>query len=114
MEINPQLKEMTAKDLYEKKIILESLGCTEKQTINIIGSNALYLDRSISDITNLIKTLNKYNFKTLNILFDANPYILNMDSYEIEEYIQERLYNNEELEDIIDDLTSNPYLFNDM
>ena len=50
----------------------------------------------------------------LNILFDSNPYILNLEVFEIENYINSRLDSGEKLEDIIDDLDSNPILFNEM
>ena len=50
----------------------------------------------------------------LNILLDSNPYILNLEVFEIEKYIYERLNKDEELEDIIDDLESNPQLFNEL
>ena len=50
----------------------------------------------------------------LNILFDSNAYILNLVVFEIENYINNRLDSGEELEDIIDDLDSNPILFNEI
>ena len=55
-----------------------------------------------------------YTEETYNILFDANPYILNLEPFEIEKYINERKNNGENMEDIVDDLDSNPYLFNEL
>ena len=60
------------------------------------------------------KSRNESRLNTLNILFDANPYILNLEPYEIDNYIKNRLEKNETLEDIIDDMDSNPYLFNEL
>ena len=85
----------------------------ENQVINIISCNPLYLDRLDDDIVKLIKYLIKKGFNTLNILFDSNPYILNLDVFEIDNYISKRL-EKEQLKDIIDDLESNTYLFNEI
>ena len=84
------------------------------QITNIISSNPRYLDRTNEEILKLLGKLNDLGFNTLNILFDANPYILNLEPYEIDNYIKNRLEKNETLEDIIDDMDSNPYLFNEL
>lgn len=114
IELNPDIREITSKEINEKTIILNKVGCTDNQIRNIISSNPLYLSRLNKDIVELIKYLLEKGFKCINILFDSNPYILNLDSFEIENYINKRLQKNEILEDIIDDLDSNPYLFNEI
>lgn len=111
LEINPEIKDMSSKDIIDKKMLLEKINCSESQIINIISSNPSYLNRTNLEIINLIKKLNNLGFDTLDILFDSNPYILNLDSFEIDNYINNRLSNGELLEDIVDDLDSNPYLF---
>ena len=40
--------------------------------------------------------------------------LFNLEPYEIDNYIKNRLEKNETLEDIIDDMESNPYLFNEL
>ena len=47
-------------------------------------------------------------------MFDSNPYILNFDQFEVEKYINNRINQGEILEDIVDDLESNPYLFQEI
>ena len=111
LEINPELKEITTIEIKEKEIILEKINCSKSQIQNIISSNSLFLTRTNEDIIKLIKCLSNYGFNNLNILFDSNPYILNLEPYEIDNYINIRKNNGEILEDIIDDLDSNPYLF---
>ena len=93
---------------------LKNLGCDEIQIRNIISSNPNYLDKSNSDIEKLINKMKSFGFDSFNILFDGNPYILNFDAYEIENYINKRKENGETLEDIVDDLSSNPFLFEDI
>ena len=114
LEINPNLKELTTKEIKEKIEILKQINCSDTQIINIISSNAIYLDRTNTEIIDLIKYLISLRFTTLNILFDSNPYILNLEIFEIENYITERKNKGELLEDIIDDLDTNPYLFTEI
>ena len=54
-EICPNIREMGEKELIEKIEILKQIECDEIQIRNIISSNAIYLDRSKTDIEKLIK-----------------------------------------------------------
>ena len=114
LELVPNIKEMSNKDIIDKINILKNINCSGYQITNIISSNPMYLDRTNEEILKLLGKLNDLGFNTLNILFDANPYILNLEPYEIDNYIKNRLEKNETLEDIIDDMDSNPYLFNEL
>ena len=53
-------------------------------------------------------------FTSLNVLFDSNPYILNLEQFEIKNYINNRVSKGETIDEIIDDLDSNPYLFQEI
>ena len=112
LELYPMIKDMSENEIKEKVIILEKIGCSNNQIINIIGSNPEYLTRTNTEVVKLISKLVDLRFKTLNILFDSNPYILNLEPFEIDNYINKRVKNGELIDDIVDDLDSNPYLFN--
>lgn len=112
-ELNPEVMDLTEEEIIKKEDLLENLGADRQEIINIIGSNSLYLSRTDEEINNLVVCLKKYGFTNLNILFDSNPYILNLDPFEIDNYINDRVQKGEELSDIVDDLDSNPYLFNE-
>lgn len=114
LELVPTILEMSEGEITEKELILKKINCDENQVINIISSNPMYLDRTNDGVLRLISKLKSYGFSMLNILFDSNPYILNLEVFEIENYINCRLNNEEVLEDIIDDLDSNPILFNEI
>ena len=114
LELVPTISEMSEKEIKEKELILKKINCDENQIINIISSNPTYLDKTNDIVLRLISKLKSYGFSMLNILFDSNPYILNLEVFEIENYINNRLDSGEELEDIIDDLDSNPVLFNEI
>lgn len=113
-EILPNINELSEEEIIEKVNILKRIKCDNIQIRNIISSNAIYLDRSNQDIEKLIKKLEEYGFDMLNILFDGNPYILNLDDFEIERYIKKRIQAGEKLEDIVDDLSTNLYLFEEI
>mgnify|MGYP005959727277 FL=1 len=114
LELVPTILEMSEGEITEKELILKKINCDENQVINIISSNPMYLDRTNDGVLRLISKLKSYGFSMLNILFDSNLYILNLEVFEIENYINGRLNNEEVLEDIIDDLDSNPILFNEI
>ena len=114
LEMNPEIKEMTINEIVQKEVILKEVNCSDIQVLNIISSNPMFLSRTNSDVIKLFNYLLNVGFETLNILFDSNPYILNLDVFEIEDYINKRRNNGEQLENIIDDLDSNPYLFSEI
>ena len=114
IELNPLIMKLSNEEVLDKINLLKSINCSSNQISNIIGSNSMLLTRSNTDIIKLINYLNELGFSSLNILFDSNPYILNLDIFEIKNYIEDRISNGESLEDIIDDLDSNTYLFNEI
>ena len=107
LDMAPSITNLSDNEVIEKEAILKMIGCSDTEISNIIGSNPEFLITPTESILKLITKLKSYGFTLLNILFDSNPYILNID------YINKRLIN-EELEDIIDDLDSNPILFNEI
>ena len=114
VEINPDIMDLSSDEVKEKVELLKLLGCRDNQILNIISSNPMYLSRLNSDLISLINYLSEIGFTCLRILFDSNPSILNLDVFEVRNYIDNRMKNGETLEDIVDDLDSNTYLFNEM
>lgn len=114
LDVEPNLNDLSDKEIQEKEMLLSKIGCSRNEIINIISSNCSFLTKTNKEIIKLITYLNQMGFDTLNILFDANPYILNLETFEIEEYINKEVSKGKELEDIIDELDSNPYLFNEI
>ena len=114
IEINPEILEMSNNEINDKKDILKRINCTDREILNIISSNALMLSRTNSGLIDLINYLKELGFDNLNILFDSNPYILNLEPFEIKRYIDDKLNDGESVDDVIDELDSNPYLFNEL
>ena len=114
IELNREVLELSDNEVLEKEKILSDLDCDNIQILNIISSNPNFLARTSRNILELILYLKKLGFNCLNILFDSNPYILNLEPFEVQNYVSARIKNGESIEGIVDDLDSNPYLFNEM
>lgn len=108
IDMNPSIIELTNSELENKIQVLKSINCTDKQIKNIIVSNPKYLCRSDDDILNLIKKLLKLKMTNINLLLDSNPYLLNKDAYEIDEFIKQ---NN--ISDIVNELEINPFIMDE-
>ena len=113
-EICPNIKDLTKKEVLNKIEILKNINCDDIQIRNIVSSNAMYLDKSNTDINKLINELRKLGFDNLDLLFDGNPNILNLDDFEVRKYIKDREENGELLEDIVDDMSSNLFIFEEI
>ena len=113
-EICPNIKDLTNEEILSKIEILKNINCDDIQIRNIISSNAMYLDKSNTDINKLINELRKLGFDNLDLLFDGNPNILNLDDFEVRKYIKDREENGELLEDIVDDMSSNLFIFEEI
>lgn len=113
-EICPNIKELNRNDILQKIEILKNIKCDDFQIKNIISSNALFLDRSNTDIEKLITLLKDFGFDCLDLLFDGNPNILSLSDYEIRDYVNRRKNNGELLEDIVDDMSSNLFVFEEI
>ena len=114
IELVPEIREISEDEVIKKELLLKEVGCSDKEIRNIISSNPYYLVSVNDNIKELFDYLKKVGFSSLNILFDSNPYILNLEVFEISNYIDERNSKGELLSDIIDDLESSPYLFNEI
>ena len=114
LEQNPDMFSIDASLVKDKLDILRYIGCNDRQIKNIVVSNPEYLNRDNLDILKLISYLKKIGFILLNLLFDSNPYFLNYDVFEIKNYINKRLKEGILINDIIDEIDSNPYIIDEI
>ena len=113
LEQVPNIFYMNREEVCNKINILKYVGCTDRQIKNIIVSNPNYLDRIDNDILKLINYLKQIGFKNIDLLFDSNPYFLNYDVFEIEDYVNKRVMEGKKIEDIIDEIEDNPYIIDE-
>lgn len=104
---------MKDEEVIEKIDILKYIGCNMKQIKNIIIGNPYYLDRMNEDILKLISYLKKIGLTSINLLFDSNPFFLNYDRFEVEEYINKKIDNGMDLDDVVYSIEDNPYIIDE-
>ena len=90
---------------------LKKIGCDERIIKNVIMSNEQVLSRSMPDLEKLVAKLREIGLTDIVDLLDANPYILNLDAYEIDDYIKRKEESGESFDEIVDALESEPALF---
>lgn len=90
---------------------LKKVGCDERIIKNVVMSNEQALSRSVSDLEKLVTKLREIGLTDIVDLLDANPYILNIDAYEIDDYIKKKEESGESFEEIVAALESEPALF---
>ncbi len=108
------INEDNIEDFNKIIILLKSINCNDSMIRNIVVGNPFILQRDYEDILELTNYLTSIGFKNLNLLYDSYPMFLNKDKFEIEDYIESKVKNNNSLEDIIDDLESNPLLIEEI
>ena len=113
IELCPMITDMSDDEIKKKIDMLSFIGCNNRHIRNIIVSNPNYLDRIDDDIVKLINYLNKIGVSNIYLLFDSNPYLLNKDKFEIEEYINSKIELGLFIDDIIDEFESNPYIIDE-
>lgn len=96
------LKDITDKEIKDRINLLKEINCNDKTIKNIIISNPDYLNRSVNDILKLIKKLLELNIERIDITFDSNPWLLNKDDFEIDEFIKDKKESGMDYEDILD------------
>lgn len=98
----PSVKNIDDNEIKNKIYMLEYIGSSKRIIKNIIISNPEYLNRDISDIKDLINKLLSLKIQRLDITFDSNPWLLNKDSYEIDEFIDNKVNSVMDYDDVID------------
>lgn len=112
------IKEFINEDNLEdfNKIIelLKNLNCSESMIRNIVVGNPFIMNSDYEDILALTNYLTSIGFKNINLLYDSYPMFLNKDVLEIKEYIDSKIKNNNSLEDIIDEIESEPLVIEEL
>ena len=106
ININNEVMNLNVEEIKALVDILVNVGCKDYHIKNIISANPYYLSRSVTDISNLINKLLSLGITHLETTFDSNPWLLNKDAYEIDEYIRDEQFKGLSLEEIIDNIDS--------
>lgn len=110
IEMNPEIELLSEQEILSKIQFLLEINCTSSQIRNILITNPFYFNLSSDHIANTIHTLKNLGFTNLNLLYDSNPFFLNYEIEEINEYIVNKQNEGLELSDIVMMIEDNPYL----
>ena len=114
ISINKEILSLDNEEIRNIVSILKNINCSDSEIRNILTTNPNYLSRCYSDVIELINKFKSLNIDDLNELFNSNPHLLNKDVFEIEDYINSEISNGKKLDDIIDELVSNPFIIDEV
>ena len=88
VDANEEVKDLSEEEMLKYIYILIDIGCTQKQIHTIITSNPAYFSRDIDDVGSFLRKLKSYDID-VSLAVEANPWLLNKDSFELDEFINE-------------------------
>ncbi|MDY5992834.1 MAG: hypothetical protein SPJ06_02445 [Bacilli bacterium] len=89
VDANEEVKDLSEEEMLKYIYILIDIGCTQKQIHTIITSNPAYFSRDIDDVGTFLRKLKSYDID-VSLAVEANPWLLNKDSFELDEFINEK------------------------
>ena len=89
VDANEEVKDLSEEEMVKYIYILIDIGCTQKQIHTIITSNPAYFSRDIDDVGTFLRKLKSYDVD-VSLALEANPWLLNKDSFELDEFINEK------------------------
>lgn len=101
VDANNEVKDLSEEDIIKYIYILIDVGCTQKQIHNIVTSNPFYFSRDINDVGKFLRRLNSLNVSDLADVLDSNPWLLNKDSFELDEFLMKER-NTDSLDEILE------------
>ena len=102
MDTNHSIDSVNDKDIKDLIELLQEINCEEEQIKNILLCNPFYLTNSIYIVKDLINKLKNIGCANLNILFENNPYLLNLEKESLERIYNEKIHEGFTKEEIID------------
>ncbi|MDD6263504.1 MAG: hypothetical protein PUA97_00070 [bacterium] len=89
VDANEEVKDLSEEEMIKYIYVLIDIGCTQKQIHTIITSNPAYFSRDIDDVGTFLRKLKSYDVD-VSLALEANPWLLNKDSFELDEFINEK------------------------
>lgn len=88
-DANGEVQDLSEEEMIKYIYVLIDIGCTQKQIHTIITSNPAYFSRDIDDVGTFLRKLKSYDVD-VSLALEANPWLLNKDSFELDEFINEK------------------------
>ncbi len=99
-------------NLAKKNIeILKDLGCSDLYIKNIVMNNTYFLSNDTNQTIELIQYLKEeLKFTDLDLLFDSNAYLLNLEKKYLEDFVKSKKKEKVSLEKIRDLIELNLFI----
>lgn len=89
VDANGEVKDLSEEEMIKYIYVLIDIGCTQKQIHTIITSNPAYFSRDVDDVGTFLRKLKSYDID-VSLAVEANPWLLNKDSFELDDFINEK------------------------
>lgn len=86
---NEGVQDLSEEEMVKYICILIDIGCSQKQIHTIITSNPAYFSRDVEDVGSFLRKLKSYDID-VSLAVEANPWLLNKNSFELDEFINEK------------------------
>ena len=107
MDTNEDISLVSDNDVNEIIKLFKDNNCSNDTIKNIFICNPFTITNSITDTNKIIDKLKELGFKNINLLFDSNPYILNMSDKLIEKLYNKKKEDGLEKSEIMDFISYN-------
>jgi hypothetical protein len=88
-DANGEVQDLSEEEMIKYIYVLIDIGCTQKQIHTIITSNPAFFSRDVEDVGSFLRKLKSYDID-VSLAVEANPWLLNKDSFELDEFINEK------------------------
>lgn len=89
VDANGEVKDLSEEEMIKYIYVLIDIGCTQKQIHTIITSNPAYFSRDVEDVSSFLRKLKSYDID-VSLAVEGNPWLLNKDSFELDDFINEK------------------------
>lgn len=89
VDANGEVQDLSEEEMIKYIYALIDIGCTQKQIHTIITSNPAYFSRDVEDVGTFLRKLKSYDID-VSLAVEANPWLLNKDSFELDDFINEK------------------------
>lgn len=113
MDSNEDISQVKSREIDGLIAILKNVGCSSEHIKNILLCNPFCLTNDLNCTKDLINTFFKLGFCALYVLFDSDPYLLNMNCLELEKLYSQKLEEGLEKEEIFDFIQYNTFFRGD-